>query len=200
MARDPRETRIVNQALMSNGLGKLDDPGLVRQLGFLVAKVVNEHEDFRVLINRCDPEKRPEMYEALKPYIRFALRPLDWYIARSMEKAEVAQLPTLDDAGNLREFNVQDVRGAAIEPLAPATDLQTAQRVMDEALARQALVLLCTSCTKEQTFHGLRREDAVRLARAAGWELVHDVTRNEAHEVCGECIKKYFPPRLIHAS
>lgn len=189
---DEREKRIVNQALMSAGLGKLDDPGLIRQIGFIVSKTVTDHDSFRVLINRCAPEERRNMYEALKPYIRFELKPLDVYIAETMAEAEAKQLPVIGPDGNFKEFRIQDVKGEAITPVAPPTDLQTAQRVIDASLARRELTLLCRTCTKENTFHGMRREDCVKLARETGWREVHHQFAPDS-EMCPACVEKYFP-------
>lgn len=183
--RSPEETRLVNHALMSNGLGSLSDPGLIRQIGFIVTKVVNDHEDFRALISRCDPAQRPAMYEALKPYVtRFTLKPLDFYIARSGELAEAKQLDTQDADGTLKPFRVPEIKSA---PAAAPTDLQVAQKIMDEALAHAHLNMVCTRCTREETFHGLRKEDALGYARLAGWKRVVSAEDLPLVEICPKC-------------
>lgn len=100
----------VNQMLMSHGLGKLDDPGLIPQLGFLVQMIIKTHEQFRELINRCESSKRPAMYEALRPYVRaFELKPLDVYIAELADLAERKQLPIQNPDGTLSEFKVPEI-------------------------------------------------------------------------------------------
>jgi hypothetical protein len=185
MARTPQEKEIVNRALMSNGLGKLDDPGLVRQLGFLVSRSVKTHDEFRTLINRCDPAERPNMYEALKPYIRFELKPLDVYIAENFAIAEAKQLPTIGPDGQLVEFKVPEIRSKA-EP----TALQIAQRVINDSFARFRLSVFCPRCTREAVFTGLRREDALEAARAAGWRMAVEITLGERKpfEICPQCV------------
>lgn len=174
---------------MSNGLGSLSDPGLVRQIGFIVSKVINDHEDFRAIVSRCDPAQRPAMYEALKPYIRFELKPLDFYMARSGELAEAKQLDTQDADGNLKPFRVPEITTQPAEQ--PATNLEVAQKVMDEAFAQAHLKVVCKRCTREETFHGLRREDAVGYARLAGWKRVVSMLGDvQPVEICPACAQR----------
>ena len=162
------ETARINRMLMSNGLGKLDDPGLARQLGFLFGRVVRDHAEFRMLLTRCEPEQRRNMYETVKPYLRFEPKPLDAYLAESADIAERKQLPTLGPNGELLPFKIPELQTAP-----PKTgDLAVAQRVIDESFHKFQLSLLCKQCTREETFGGLRKEDCVTKAREAGWQYV----------------------------
>jgi len=73
-----QEKSAINRMLMSHGLGRLEDrAGLMSQLGLLV----QDHEHFRSLLARCEPENRSAMYDSLKPYLRFTPKPLDVYIS-----------------------------------------------------------------------------------------------------------------------
>jgi hypothetical protein len=182
MGRSQDEERFVNRALMSHGLGKLDDPGLIPQLGFLFGRVVKTHEDFRVFIARCEPAKRPSMYEALKPYIRFDLKPLDVYIAETLALAESKQLPTVGPNGELLPFKIPEVTAKPEK----TGDLATAQKIIDEALAKQHLTVFCRRCTREQTFHGMRKDDCVEAARQAGWKYVVSGDFPPS-EICPDC-------------
>lgn len=183
--RTPREEDVVNRALMSGGFGKLDDPNTIRQIGFVVGRGVKTHDDFRKLINRCEPERRRDMYETLKPYITFPLDPLDLYISRNLEEAERKQMPTVDPvSGHLVEFKIPEVRslGAAQK----TGDLLTAQEALDRASARIVLTLDCKHCLREATFPAMRRDEAVLAARTLGWE--HRTPDGaEPYELCPKC-------------
>jgi hypothetical protein len=58
----------INRMLQSHGLPTLESgSGLMAALGFLV----QDHEHFRSLLVRCEPENRSAMYDSLKPHLRF---------------------------------------------------------------------------------------------------------------------------------
>lgn len=126
------------------------------------------------------------MYEALKPYIRFELKPLDVYIAENFAIAEAKQLPTIGPNGQLVEFKVPEIQSKA-----PPTDLQIAQRVVNDSFARFRLTVFCPRCTREAVFTGLRREDALEAARAAGWRFAVEVSLNQRKpiEICPLCVE-----------
>lgn len=213
------DERAVNQMLMSNGLGKLDDPGLIPQLGFLVSHVVRSHEQFRELVNRCEPSTRPLMYEALKPYVRaFEPRPLDVYIAELADLAERKQLPIVNADGTLSEYKVPEIQSDnwAGAPKCPKcdgvlyasnlphdcraavlksenTDEAHAAELVEFAAAQKFLTLTCRSCTRFENFAGWNKDAAVAKARAAGWRAVNSVARQEEAEICPTCVEKYWP-------
>lgn len=70
------ERRQLDNELMRMGLAKLNDPALIPTLGFLV----QGHKHFQEMLMACDPDKRTEMYEALRPHLGFKPRPLDHYL------------------------------------------------------------------------------------------------------------------------
>lgn len=70
------EKRQLDNELMSMGLGKTNDPNLILQLAMLV----QGHEHFMEMIQACEPAKRTEMYEAMRPHLRFEALPLDRYL------------------------------------------------------------------------------------------------------------------------
>ena len=174
-----REREVVNRALMSAGLGKLDDPGLVRQIGFLVQKVVTDHKQVMLLLARCAPEARSDMYEALRPYLQRlpgGPKALDVYMAENALEAEIKRIPTDAGNGHLRPARVQEISSKK-------TDLQVANEVIKTAFAKGRLMLVCAECTFEQDYFGLRREDAVDRSVAAGWLQSPDGTRS----LCPKC-------------
>lgn len=151
------------------GLATLDDPaGMCQQLGFLV----EGHDHFRQLLNRCDPEHRRDMYEALKPHLRFEAKPLDVYISELGQIAEREQLPTIGPDGLFQPFHVAEIR----------TDLE---RAVDQAIAKWTLTVVCRKCTREAEFYGARKADCVQAARDAGWVL--QIIGDTKFEICPEC-------------
>ena len=101
---DNRQT--INRYLGDHGLATLDDPtGVAQQLGYLV----EDDQHFKQLINRCSPEYRRDLYEALRPHLKFNPRPLDAYISELGLEAEIQKLPTVDELGRFKPFNVQQI-------------------------------------------------------------------------------------------
>jgi hypothetical protein len=186
----------VNRMLMSRGLGKLNDPGLIPQIGFLVGHVVRDHAGFQQLIERCEPAERVNMYEALKPYLRFEVKPLDVYIAEIGMRAEARRLASIDPTtGELRPFRVPEIKTG---------ELAVAQEAVERSLDKFHLTLVCKSCTREQTFGGRYKSYALDAARAAGWRFrVRELRTSPAeakledaaglvetisYELCPECL------------
>jgi hypothetical protein len=194
----------VNHMLMSHGLGKLDDPGLVPQLRFVVSRVIKTHEQFRELLNRCEGSKRYAMYEALHSALPFQAKPLDVYIAELADLAERKQLPIVQPDGTLAEFKVPEISSqpAAIsdrpdEALEAAycrpAEEKLAQALVEETAAEKFLELVCRSCTRGETFAGWNKDAAIAKAREAGWRDVYSTARQEHAELCPVCIEKYWP-------
>jgi hypothetical protein len=168
-----QEKSAINRLLRSHGLGQLEDgAGLMAQLGFLV----QDHDHLRSLLVRCEPENRSAMYDSLRPYLRFTPKPLDVYIAESAAMAAIQDLPTVDKAGNIhfRPTPTYEV----------GSDVAVAQAAVNESFAKHHLTVTCRSCTKQETFSGIRKADAVQAAREAGW--VYDSFRDES-EICPNC-------------
>jgi hypothetical protein len=160
---------LLNRVLGKVGLSTLDDPtGIAQQLGFLV----EDDKHFKQLLNRCEPQYRREMYEALRPHLGFEARALDVYIAELGMEAEIAKLPVVTGDGKLRAHHTQDIR--------------TISRVIEETISKRHLVMTCRACTREEAFHGGVREEVIRKAREAGWTYGVD-DAGEGYEICPEC-------------
>jgi hypothetical protein len=188
-----KDAKRVNEMLGRLGLAQLDDaPGLCSQLGYLV----QDHDHFRDLINVCEPENRRDMYESLRAYLHFKPHPLDVYIAQIRARAEALQLPTLAPDGSLQAFNVQDIKTDGPRhrhpdallfeqyiPREPKTgELAIAQSAIDKAVANFHLHVVCGRCTKEATFPGVTKHEAVKRCREAGW--TYDAIAEQ--EICPE--------------
>ena len=173
--------------LRSHGLGKLDEPGMLPALGFLV----QDHEHFRSLLARCEPEKRQDAYNCLAANTRFPAKPLDVYMAETAERAERMKLPTLQPDGTFKfdppatpEFG--DTSADIAKAVAKVRDIQGAQFGVDGAFAKHHLVCTCRSCTKQEAFIGDTKDDCVWNAIQAGW--VHYFNANgKAVDICPNC-------------
>lgn len=182
MPNAPRlDEKRVNQMLMSNGLGSLDDPGLIPQLRFLVSHVIKTHEQFRELINRCEGSKRYAMYEALHSALRFEPKPLDVYIAELGQIAEAQQLPIQQPDGTLSPFNVPEI---ALRP-------QTGLCVTEPLSLRETVEQSLEASRKigeefDADFRAGQREEEKQLAQ----ELCEGAVLEKALEVvCKSCTK-----------
>lgn len=172
-----RDRQTINRYLRAHGLATLEDPqAMVPQLAFHIV----DHEHFKRLINTTEPEYRREMYEALKPHLGFEPKPLDVYIAELGQQAETEQLPTVDRDGNFHAFRVSTVKSASSELE------EVIVEILEEELSKFHLTLTCRSCTREETFHGGTRGDAIWKARRAGWTYGLDNT-GRGREICPEC-------------
>ena len=172
--RTAQEASAINRMLQSHGLGRLEDgAGLLSQLGFLV----QDHEHLRSLLVRCEPENRSAMYDSLKPYLRFTAKPLDVYIAESADRAARQDLPTIDEAGNI---NFSPTPTYELD-----TDVAAAQVAVNESFAKHVLTVTCRSCTKEESFTGDTKYDAILNARLAGW--VYYEIDGQPREICPDC-------------
>jgi hypothetical protein len=195
--RTERETQTINRLLATNGLATLDDPGLVQQIRYLVANVCTTHEQFRQLLNKCDPPQRTAMYETLKSCLRFSPKPLDVYLAESADLAERKQLPTIAADGTLKPFRAAAIGnqlsaeersaiGKNQKPEAIEIDRETFD-AFAAAVANVFLEMTCGWCTRSETFSGWNKDACVTAARAAGW--THSVVTDQ--EICPRCL----PPR-----
>jgi hypothetical protein len=164
----------INRTLGSAGLAQLNDPGLPAQLGSLV----RDDKHFALLLGKCEPEQRTVMYEAMAPNLFFKPRPLHEYLIAAHQEAESLQLPVQQPDGTLRAFNVAEIHTAA-------------QNAVDERLLSEHLTVTCSKCTKQATFHGARKADAVELARNAGW-VYDEIHYDTPFEICPECPASRF--------
>lgn len=166
----------IDRVLGHMGLGQLGDPGLFAALGFLV----EGHDHLRQLINACEAPERVNMYNALKPNLRFEAKPLDVYIAELGQEAAARQMPTIEADGSLKPFKVGELRMRSREE----AELETAQNAINEAVAKVHLEVACGHCTRAEIFPGVTRDEALLAARRAGWR--YDAERET--ELCAKCL------------
>jgi hypothetical protein len=163
VARKAGETNAINRVMKTHGLPGLDESGAVMAL----ARMVEDHQHFMELLRACDPELRRDMYEAMRPHLRFLARPLDHYISIAKEYASAAELPVMDEEGFLHPYSMPTV--ATVE--LPVIQLYTH----------------CSKCTKEGIFLGVSKADAIYTMRSAGW--AYDESALQSH-ICPDCLEE----------
>jgi hypothetical protein len=176
----------INRVLRSHGLPELGSPGVVAALAYLV----EDHVHFTELLRACEPWLRREMYEAMRPHLRFPAKSLDEYIAAAQEHAMAAELPTLNGTGGLDPY-MRPVVVTEEEQEAEESEEEDAEEgdenddVDDDEDDRGHILLFCYRCRKEGRFPGERIADRIQSARRAGWG--YDESARE-HHLCPECL------------
>jgi hypothetical protein len=154
------ERRKLENQLVVMGLARLEDPALVIQF----AEIINRyggHDFFEAMLGECEPVKRGEMYEALRPHLNFKALPLEKYISNIKERA-----------GNI---------ASAHEPICVGDDkYEEVNRARAEGVVA---TFTCYKCTKTQDFYGESPAAAATMARSYGW--VRDVFKQK--EICPHC-------------
>jgi hypothetical protein len=177
--RTARDKHAINRFLQVRGFGRLEDgAGLVEQLAFLV----QGHDHLRELLIACEPELRRNMYEALRAHLRFPAHPLDTYISQAAAIAERKQLPLQNADGTLSPFKREDVDAG--EPAPP--EIAAIQRAVEQAVATGFITVTCRKCTKQESFPGATKADAVDKLRNAGWTWGLD-RDGKGREICPSC-------------
>lgn len=143
-----------------------------------LAVMIKDHEHFGYLVMQAEPEFRQEFYDAVRPHLRFRAKPFDSYVASAKQRAEREQLPTIDEAGNLKAFS----------PAQDASTLRGAEESIAASLAKRTLTLKCAKCTRQSSFSAIGDETpgaVINKARRIGW--VYDYKSETPREICPEC-------------
>jgi len=161
--RSPQESNAINRVLTSRGLPNLEEPGVIAQLAY----IVEDHQHFLELLRACEPQLRREMYEAMRPHLRFPAHPLEDYIIAAKEFAAAAELPLIDADGTLQPYTMPNIL------LVPP---------------RFRLIVQCSRCDRWQDFEGERKVDAIFEMRRAGWAFDESV---HVRHICPECLEGF---------
>ena len=157
---DAKERRELENQLVVMGMARLNDPELIQQFAVII-NTYGGHDFFEGLLGECEPVKRTEMYEALRPHLNFNPWPLDTYIEHIKARASM--------------FASRD------EPV-----MAEGQKFMftTPSDANAVLVTLtCYKCTRQEHFVGATPADAAIKARSAGW--IRDLVKQK--EICPKC-------------
>ena len=183
---------LINRVLSGAGLPTLDAPiALVQAL----AHKIIDHDHFRQVLIACEPEKRLVMYESVCPYLRFQAHPLETYVMKAKEVAEVAQFPTVREDGKFHEYVPHEIKPMLEQPPpeakptpepkpAEGISLARAQRALDQASATGSLTLTCGLCSTFDSFPSMRFRSALLKAREAGWTWNHKTGK----DICPACL------------
>jgi hypothetical protein len=68
--------REIENFLLANGFGGLEDKNLIHQLAFMI----QDHQHFGEILRGCAPAERNNCYEAMRPHLHFEPWPLDRYL------------------------------------------------------------------------------------------------------------------------
>lgn len=168
------EKRKLENQLMSMGLAKLDSPELIQQLAEMVNNWPGDRHEFLMgLINECDDKDRSEMYNAIRPHLKFNPLPLDTYVAHIAERA-----------GALVSQRKMRVEGSRPLPVQVGRDTFVPVPKADATAA--VATVRCHRCNKVEKFVAETPAGAMLQARKAGWIREPGVNK----ECCAECQAK----------
>ena len=181
LGQSERQASFVKKVMVAAGLSV----NFAAAIAHLSAEYVRDHDHFSRLLTEMEPSLRHEMYEAMRPHLKFAPWPLDQYIAHAQQMAEREQLPMLSPTGKLLAFKpAQDV----------STGVKQAQAILERELADRTLFLHCAKCTTEAVYYGHESQtkaDVVIKARRDGWvydpQGASDATGFNPTEICPAC-------------
>jgi hypothetical protein len=159
-----QDSNSINRVLKARGLPTLDESGVVEALAFMV----EDHQHLTELLRACEPTLRRDMYESMRPHLRFIAKPLEDYIIAAKAHAEAAELPVMDEQGFLHPYRVGVVEVPEIE-----------------------LWAQCAKCQKEGIFVGSNTGDAIFTMRSSGWAF--DESSQQRH-LCPECLEGVSDP------
>lgn len=173
------ERRLMNKTLGQRGLAQLSEP---RALILQLAMFVHDHEHFRQLLTKCDPLERRNMYESLRPHLKFKAHALDVYVSQAGQESERKKLPTIDEAGNLKPFQTSEIVFDPLKAKANAAILDDIHKRMNS----HHLTVTCVKCTRSAEYSGGTLVDATIKARKDGW--VYSEKHGKPQETCEHCV------------
>jgi hypothetical protein len=168
---DQKEKRQLENQLLAEGLAKLNSPELIEQMANLVNNWPGDRHEFLMgLINECDDRDRSEMYNSIRPHLKFKPLPLDTYVAHIAERA-----------GAMVSQNHMRVEGSRPAPIRIGRDTFVA---VPKAQATGAVATVkCHRCPKVEKFVDETPAGAMLQARKAGWIREPGINK----ECCAEC-------------
>lgn len=166
------QQRQLENRLVAMGLNSIDDPDLCPVFARIVEDFpFDKHWFFRGMLNECEPTKRREMYDAVKPhFVKFQPRSLETYLSEITEQA-----------GRMISHRVMRVEG----PRPAAIQIGEEHFVSADGGegTHTAIKLTCQKCKMAKNFIGESHVDAVIKARKKGW--VYDPIKDA--ETCPKC-------------
>ena len=176
------DKRLLETLLIQGGFKSIRDRAVIP----FFAKTIEDnfhteemrHWCYRGLIGECEPSKRRDMYESLKPHFTsFKPKTLEAY------ETEITM-----EANRMISHGIMRVEGS--RPDAIEIGDKKYIGVPDEFAKEFAVKLICKKCTRISVFIGTTPADALIKARKKGW--VHDFVND--NEICHKCpaVRKKF--------
>lgn len=169
-AKAEGESRFLKKALTKFGISLNINEAIAA-----LASTIRDHAHLQRLVTETEPSMRQAFYDSVRPHLKFRAKPMDVYIADAKAMAEREQLPVLQPDGTLREFR-------------PASDVATVEKAIAKSISDRNLKLVCSKCTKEETFYCVGDETPVAVilkARKKGW-VYGTIAQTET---CPECMQ-----------
>ena len=168
LGQNQKSRAFVERQLRRFGIGSINDAIAA------LAKTIRDHKHLETFLTSIESlADRQEVYDSIRPHLRFEPWPLDRYVASANRMAEREQLPILGEDGQLHPFR-------------PAQDVKTVENVLAAAIAKRKLTLTCVRCNKLEEFFQVGEEtqvDVRKKALKAGWLLFPE-------EKCPKCFDK----------
>jgi len=174
LGQNQNSRAFVERQLRRFGIGSIADAIIA------LAKTIRDHKHLETFLTSIESvADRQEVYDSIRPHLRFQAKPLDVYVASAGQMAEREQLPILGEDGKLHAFK-------------PAQDVKTVENMLAAAIAAKKLTLTCIRCDRQEEFYqvGLETEvDVRKKALTAGWVLFPE-------QKCPKCFERVKPAQL----
>lgn len=168
----PEDKRLLETLLMAHGFASIKDPAVIPFFAQSIEKFQGDkHWFYRGLISECEPAKRRDMYESLRPHFtEFKPYPLASY------ESQIAE-----EASRMVSHGVMRVEGS--RPDAVQIGDHKYVGVPDEFAKEFAIRLCCKKCGRYGSFVAETAVDAMQKARKKGWVRDHI----DLKEICHKC-------------
>lgn len=179
MKRDFRKESITRE-LRRLGFTHDNDREMIAQMGVCV----RDHNHFRAILAKVEPEKRHIAYEAFRSHLRFTPKPLEVYLSEAAQLAEQEKLPVWDEKSQTIT-DYKDYHGSTRPYLEVLAERAIHQATL-ERKAKGSLTLVCAKCTKTIIYPALDQVAAYAFAAKDGW-IFDKNADGEEKAVCPEC-------------
>lgn len=177
----------IQRELKRMGFSRLEDKDLIVQM----AICVRDHEHFRAILLKVEPDKRTTAYEAFRAHLRFTPKQLEVYLSEAAQKAEAEKLPVWNEKDQtITDYdNYHGTGRPYIEVLA---ERAINRRYLEDG-AKGSLTLTCAKCTKQVIYPALDRIGAYAMATHDGWVFVQpprdgaDDSPKKEISICPDC-------------
>jgi hypothetical protein len=164
------QRRQLETELVAMGLNGINDGDVIPVFAHLVESFpYDKHWFYRGMLNECEPHRRREMYDSLKPHFNnFRPKPFEAYMAEISEEAM-----------RMISHGVMRVEGARPDAIVVGNEYFVSAD--DKVQTHVVVKLTCAKCQRRKLFVGDTLVGAMQAARKKGW------VRNQEREICPKC-------------